>query len=463
MTPNTTFINRVWDSARHIPRDVWIIFGIALIARLFLLSALLISGGESTLVWADTTRYLALAQNTLDGIGFVHKGVPDAYRAPGYPMYLMPFLALDLPLWFASCIQIVLSSLIPVGAYYLARNYLHLSRRWVLGVGIIAAIEPVQVYFGTVLLPDTLFAIFFLVSLFFVLRWLSLYDIRSAVWAGVFLGLANYFRPAGLYFAFVIVVLCALYAWRTVNTRMKLAHFGAFMGMLILVLAPWYVRNYMQFGVPDFVSASSYNLYVYGAASTFALAQEKTYEETNTMFLAQLRAEAPDRENRWSLKNVEYLEARSKEVITRYPLFFVRNYLAGLNNFLFSGMYHSLLARHHMITVPERISFSFYLNDKGVWATIVKFSPLILTSYFFLAAAGKILWLMLIFGALWGAWIYRRNPLAVLFLASFAYFCLTVISVTIGAEARQRYALNPLIILFCFALLAAAYERFLRR
>ena len=448
---------------RRVPRAVFLVFGVALIARLLLLSALLTSGGEAQLVWADTTRYLALAQNMFDGVGFVHKGVPDAYRAPGYPMYLMPFLAFGLPLWFASIVQIALSSLIPVGVYYLARRHLNLNNRWAFLAGILAAIEPVQVYFGTVLLPDTLFALFFLLSLFFVLRWLSLFDFRSAIWAAVSLGLANYVRPAGLYFTFVIVAVCATYAWRKIDMRMKFAHFGAFIGMLALILAPWYVRNYVQFGVPDFVSASTYNLYVYGAASTLALAEEKTYEETNKMLLEKLRTEAPDRENRWSLRNLEYLSERSKEVILQYPSFFVRNYLAGLNNFLFSGMYHSLLARHQIISVPEKISFSFFLNDKGLVATVEKFTPLIFTPFFFLAAAGKVFWLLLVFGALWGAWFYRHNQFAVLFLACFVYFCIATASVTIGAEARQRYALNPLIFIFFIAFLAISYERFIRR
>lgn len=447
----------------RVPRAVFLIFGVALVARLLLLSALMASGGEAQIVWSDTTRYLALAQNTLDGIGFVHKGVPDAYRAPGYPMYLMPFLIFDLPLWFASVVQIALSSLIPVGVYYLARRYLNLSNWWASFAGILAAIEPVQVYFGTVLLPDTLFALFFLLSLFFVLRWMSLLDFRSAIWAAVFLGLANYVRPAGLYVAFVIVAICAAYVWRRIDARMKLAHFGAFVGVLTIILAPWYVRNYMQFGVPDFVSASTYNLYVYGAASTLALAEEKTYEETNKMLLEKLRTEAPDRENRWSLRNVEYLSERSKEIILQYPSFFVRNYLAGLNNFLFSGMYHSLLARHQIISVPERISFSFFLNDNGLVATVAKFTPLIFTPYFFLAAVGKVFWLLLVFGALWGAWLYRHNQFAVLFLVCFVYFCIATASVTIGAEARQRYALNPLIFVFFSALLAISYERFIRR
>lgn len=444
---------------RRVPRVLFIIFGIALIARLIVLGALLYSGGESNLIWGDTTRYLALAQNLINDTGFVHKGVPDAYRPPGYPMFLLPFLAAGVPLWVASMVQILLASLIPVAAYLAARLYVGLSERWSIAAGVFAAIEPVQVYFSVVLLPDALFALFFLVSLGLSLRWLTYQDLRSAVWAAVFLALANYVRPAGLYFPVILGVLFVFYVWWHHLPRRYVLHFCAYMLAFIAVMCPWYVRNHVQFGVSDFVSAGSYNLYIYGAASTYALATNRSYEEINIEFLRSITTDAPEGGNRWSLRNMEFYESRSKEIIREYPLVFVRTYLAGLNNFLFSGTYHFLLSKYGIVSVPERISFSFYVNDNGFAAAFAKFAPLLFTPYFFLAALGKIMWFILIGGSLVGAWIHRRNPLAILFVASLAYFCVTILSVTIGAEARQRYVLNPLIFIFFVAFASVAWAR----
>jgi hypothetical protein len=156
---------------------------------------------------------------------------------------------------------------------------------------------------------------------------------------------------------------------------------------------------------------------------------------------------------------MSFYESRSKEIISQYPLVFVRTYLAGLNNFLFSGTYHFLLSKYGVVSVPERISFSFYVNENGIGAAFTKFAPLLFTPYFFLAAFGKVIWFVLIAGSLIGAWIHRRNPLAILFVASLAYFCVTTVSVTIGAEARQRYMLNPLIFIFFAAYASVVWTR----
>ncbi len=444
---------------RRVPIVIFLIFGIALMVRLIVLGALLYSGGESNLIWGDTTRYLALAQNLIDDIGFVHKGVPDAYRPPGYPMFLLPFLAGGLPLWVASIVQIIVASFIPVATYLAAHRYLQLPHRWALFAGVVAAIEPVQVYFSVVLLPEALFASFFLLSLACMVRWLSYHDLRSAIWAGVFLALANYIRPAGLYFPVVVALLFAVYLWWHQLPHRYLLHLCAYMLAFIAILSPWYVRNHLQFGVSDFVSAGSYNLYIYGAASTLALATNRAYEDVNLEFLSDITQKAPEGQNRWSLRNMRFFESRSKEIISEYPLVFVRTYLAGLNNFHFSGTYHFLLSKYGIVHVPERISFSFYVNDNGFGAAFAKFAPLLFTPYFFLAAFGKILWFIFIFGALIGAWINRRNPLAILFVASLAYFCVTTVSVTIGAEARQRYMLNPLIFIFFAACVSVVWTR----
>lgn len=453
-------MSRLAGFIHDLPRAALLIFAVAVALRLLVLGGLLMYDGERALIWGDTVRYQMLANSVLEGNGYSYRGEPEAYRPPGYPAFFILVESLHIPFWIAALLQVLVSSLIPVAAYFAALHFLNLRRHFAVLAGLLCAIEPVQAYYGTVLLPDVLFSALFLGGLMLVLKWIEKQDLRLLLSAGILLGLSNYIRPAGLYFVAIMSAVLMLRLLRTRLLKEKFWHVALFVISFVLVLAPWYVRNYAQFGEIGFVSAGAYNLYVYGAASTEALATGKSYEETYDAFAADLKKEAPDPKNQWSFSNIDYMNARSKSVILTHPTAFLKTYLAGLNHSLFAGAYHFLLAKYGLIDVPERISFSFFLNDKGIAATATKFIPLIATPYFFLAAAGKILWFILVALSLFGAWKYRQSALALIFFVTLLYFAFTMISVTVGSEARHRYALNPLIFIFVAAALSDIWSRF---
>lgn len=444
-------------------KTIYAIFFVSVFVRVWTLVALLVYGGQNELLWGDSVRYQTLAKSLLSGLGYVYKGVPEAYRSPGYPLFFLISEWLHVAPWMMSLFQILCASMIPVCVYYLAQRFLSLSTRWSFVAALFCALEPVQVYYSVVLLPDVFFTLAILGVTLLLLQWFKDPYWRPMMWAGVLLGIANYIRPAGLYLAVAIVLAFSFYIWKKKLPYKKIWNLVLLVCMMLLVMLPWYVRNYVQFKEIGFVSAGAYNLYIYAAASTKAIAAGTIYDDVRKGLVAQIAVDAPDKDNRWSLANQGYLTSRSKEIIFSYPSAYVRSVALGLNTFLFSGNYHYLLYKYQIISIPERISFSLFLAQKGIAETFSKVLSLSATPYFFLAIVGKIVWIVFVLGSVVGLWFHRTQRLAFITLIYILYFSATIASVGIGVEARHRYVLNPLIFLFFIAMISHIYDRYIRR
>ncbi len=435
---------------------VWI-FTIAFIVRIIFLIILSLHGGEETLVLGDTKRYLAIAQSVVSGEGYLYKGFLESYRAPGYPGYLMPFVAFNIPLWIASVLQIIIASLIPVFVYKFWQKYIGIKGRWIWLPVVLAIIEPVQVYYSVVLLPDVFFAALFLLGLHYVLKWFEGRTLKSLVFAAICFGFSNYMRPAGIYMM-IFFGLCgiAYFLYKKQFTKKVLGHIVLFVVLSLLCILPWSLRNYVAYGSLSFVSSSAYNALVYAAASSKAVETGRDYNEVKLELLATLAKEAPVPRNPNNLQNEEYILGVVKETILTYPKGFIKTYLLGLNTFLFSGNYHYLLLKHGFIAMPEKgLSFSLILADKGLGGMLSKVGTYAGSPYVVIAILGKIFWLVVTVGSIIGAWRMRSKSGAFVFLMGVAYFAFTILSVTIGVEARHRYMLNPLIFVFFTAMLVS--------
>lgn len=437
-----------------------VIFVLALVARFVVLFFLLGYGGEEALVLGDSGRYLSLAQSVVSGEGYVYEGFPESFRAPGYPVYLMLFELLHLPLTIASLFQILVASFIPVILFYISIRFLLFSPTVGLIAGIFAAIEPVQVFYSVVLLPDVFVGILFLLMVFFLCEWFETYHVRYAVVAGTLLGLMNYERPVGLYMGVFLVLSFGIYLlWKRSLTKQKCLHLLLFFLCSLVVALPWSIRNWYQFNEFSFVSSSAYTFYAYGAVTPVAIDTGREYEAVKQEFLAKLRAEGPGGNDEVSFKNRSYLIGTTISVIKSHPVAYLKAYLLGVNTFLFSGNYHYLLMKYDLIGRPEKIiSFSLVLAEEGIGRLVQAIGTRLGDPYFLIAFIGKIFWVILTSVSIIGGLIFYRKPLSIIYLLSMAYFVITILAVTIGVEARHRYMLNPFIFLFFTALLFTVYN-----
>ncbi len=420
---------------------------LSVMVRLGTLAALTYAHGYDAILLGDSTHYLIVAENVFNGIGYMYDGYPEAYRAPGYPAFLYLFVATGIPLIAGSLIQIAIASLIAPATYLLMRRF---------GVGQLLAaiaaaalaIEPVMVFYSVVLMPDVFFSILTLCAGWCALRFLETGAVRYLPYAGIACGIANYMRPADLYLpiAFVLAGALALayrreFSIRTASALLLIPFFS------FIVMSPWYVRNIATFGVPEFVSSQAPNLYKYGAGSTLAIAQGRDFAPVVKELYEKAAREMPHPDIN-AFENQEYLVRESKQIIAEHPAAFLKAYVLGLNGFWFSGNYHSLFARYGLISAEHRtISYSMVLGQQGVWG-LMKTIAQTFDVYVFVGIFGKVLWMGICLSAVLGMWIMRRRPEAWIAALLCAYFSVTLLSTTIGIEARHRYALNPLLIAF---------------
>lgn len=78
--------------------------------------------------YPDSFTYLTPALNLQRGLGFSNEGDPETIRTPGYPVFLLPFLAMKAPAGAIAATQHLLDALLAVAIYVLARRAG--ARRW---------------------------------------------------------------------------------------------------------------------------------------------------------------------------------------------------------------------------------------------------------------------------------------------------------------------------------------------
>ncbi len=443
----------------RLARAVVLVAGVSLAIRIILLLYLLWYGGEAALFAGDSLHYLALADSTLNGAGYRYEGLAESFRAPGYPAYLGLFRLLNAPFWIASLIQITFSAVIAGWVTWFVAKKLSMTVRVAMIAGLVVAIEPVQVYYSVLLLPDVFFTLGALFVFSLVLMSIERNTLRYAVYAGIVIGLVNYIRPALLYLPFFLAALYLARAWWNAAEVRRAAIFSVvIVCSAFVVMSPWYLRNYIALGQLKFVSAKDYTMYAYVAASTKAAAEGRTYESVKQELLAQARIEAPS-EHKESFENATYYSERTNEIIRAHPVAFIQVYSLGLFAFWTSGNYQYLLKSMGLLNSPsESISYSMLLATEGVMAAGREFFSRIDEPFILVALFDRTLWLCVFLLSLTGLMLSRFNAATWLTVIYFAYFSATILSTAIGVEARHRYALIPLMVAFATVAIVALYS-----
>lgn len=195
-------------------------------------------------------------------------GGPDNYRPPLFPLLAaavynvtgvspLVMLAVNGAL-FALCV-VMLAALC---------NALRISdseaKRWAY---VVAGVCPIWIVTSLMYMPDALFTL--LMTAFYVLwlRWMERMALWQVITAGGVLGLATLTKPVTLYLP---IGLLGLAIWQGMRTRQlvrALACGVTFVAMYVIVLAPWYVRNYKIYQRFSFVSYEGVSLLDFTAAN----------------------------------------------------------------------------------------------------------------------------------------------------------------------------------------------------
>jgi 4-amino-4-deoxy-L-arabinose transferase-like glycosyltransferase len=226
----------------------------------------------------DSLDYDRHGISIADGDGYPRSGIllqggPTALRPPGYPVFLGAVYAVSGDSVTAGRLAgAALGALIVLLIYLIAKTVW--GRRTALWAAGLAAVFPPLVLLSQELLSESLFIALELgavLSVFAFRRSGGL--LRWTVLAGLLCGVAAITRNIGL----ALVVPVAFGLW-TARPRFRLASLAAPATMalcLVLVMAPWVVRNEVEFGrlIPissgtGFTLAGTYNPHSYADGST---------------------------------------------------------------------------------------------------------------------------------------------------------------------------------------------------
>lgn len=442
---------------RLIKREKWIFIG-AVVVRIALLLFLVNLVGKNVIFsFADGPKYLRLAESIAYRHQFVDPLVPDvaeAIRPPGYPLYLSFFTFLHIPYIWASILQIILASFIPILLMRFARK-LNLSKKIEVAVGVLAAFEPLQVFYSITLSSDTLGALTFLLSTYYLLRFWEDERLKHIVLSAFFMALFNYVRRIGVYLGFMvgpIIWISGYFVLKNKNRYLKPA--AIFIISFFLFLAPWMARNYVSFNSFAFSSSFSRVLFYNTGAAIRAVAHKTSYQEEFVKMQKEVLPELPEPRDIESFKNSSLYQKKAKEIVLTYPKEYFKLYFFAFNTLFASGNYHVILAQLGLLERPSAgiKSFTVFLSGHSLaesWSAVKEFLG---EPYGLIAIVGRFFWEVIFFSSLFGLWIlwkkYPHSRSIVLVLSLYyAYTALFAATALEGLESRHRLYLNAFMFL----------------
>lgn len=221
-----------------------------------------LSGAHGFISYSDAEYFfLRLASNLVEHGAFSLAReapyVPDAYHTPLYPLMFAAFLAVRSPLWSIALAQGIAASATVVLTYRIAHE-LTASRRLAFVAGGIALIEPAALYWGGILVTDTLFAFLVTAAVYALMR-------RRFFVLGIALGLATLTRPLMLYLSPFFFIMGAYIARTTAVRPLRDAYRGPLIAIVLmtLVVFPWSLHNKLSADTWSLSSAGWEGLYYY--------------------------------------------------------------------------------------------------------------------------------------------------------------------------------------------------------
>lgn len=218
----------------------------------------------------DSEQFILLADNLCAEGEFSRSTsspfFPDIARTPGYPLFLLPFRALGIPIYVVSLLQATLGAFIPVWIYRATQHW-QLPNGWI--VFLLLCLSPSLLLFSPIILSDSLFI---LLVAFCLLQLSKELNTKRLIVLGLVLGVMAVTRPIAQFLPLILLS----YFWKLNIPRGQI---GLFMVAFTLLPGSWMARNYYQFGTPRLSSMSTNNLLFYNGAAALASAESKPFTE----------------------------------------------------------------------------------------------------------------------------------------------------------------------------------------
>lgn len=199
------------------------------------------------LPYTFVTEYEVYARNILSGNGYslseTAPHYPDIYRMPGYSLFLcLIYKIFGINRFAVMLVQVFLNAAVCVLIFYITRRYF--SLRFAYLVSFMVAIYPFTAIFALLLYSELLCVFLFTLGIFLFEKGRDSKKILFFSLCGITFGCCLLVRPGTALFPLFITIAYLFVE----NLRRTWKHLLIFNFCVVLVWAPWVVRNYALTG-----------------------------------------------------------------------------------------------------------------------------------------------------------------------------------------------------------------------
>ncbi|QQG46200.1 MAG: glycosyltransferase family 39 protein [Candidatus Niyogibacteria bacterium] len=446
-------------------RPLLILFAVAVIARVLFFYTIFNGHGQDlidSLVLSD--GYYEIATNLLEGRGFSHDSMPPftpgAERMPLYPLFVTGLVYIFKSFWAVLAAQIIIASITPLLAWVIAKYFLT-NEKLAFTAGLIMALEPFSVYLSTVLLSETLFTFLFLLGMNFCFKYLEEQNLKNAAFTGFYLGLATLTRPTIEYLP-IFIALFIFWKFRKKLSGKLIYQILTMLILFVLVLSPWFWRNYSTFNKLFLTIQPSKNLYMYLVPSAVSLEQNIGLEDARKQFLEEEKKQTSlGIERVYAPENQSFFQKRAVNELKKHPRGLAKSLITTSYAFFSNDGYLTVL--QHMGSLRdfrlESSSLTMFFNSP---VKLLKKTAELISGPGTLIISGRVIWILIAISFFYGAVFYLRNgpkrKSAELALWSITYFLAATAIIGLAVNARFRESIKVFILIFALYGMSRIYD-----
>ncbi len=448
-------MKRLQSIFKHIPRSVYIAVLFSLVIQLAGLSWIAVQGGHEAVIWGDAIVYEELAVHISEGRGFTYERYgevrPELFRTPGMP-YLMSHFIEDGLLSFSYffVLGILQALIVPPLIFFIGSTLFRAS------IGIIATwvyvLEPLTFLSYWSGHTEGLFMLLTVPGIACFIYSLKQRSVLSALCAGLLIALSLYVRPV-LYLVYIAAFLI-LIAYLLVKKEGS-AQFVVVTGLtLFILLIPWMNHVKDESGVYALTASGWRNVYTDYISSIRSIQNNSVLqvEKENLKVFAK---------EELGISRAELDSPESSDVLKAYSLNEIMSNLdtvikmetVVLFNFFLNTSYQARL--EHVKIIPKiqrQLSPTQALLNRGFAGIGDIYNEM--KRVYFVPVLERVWSTSLFILSLMGAFLMRKNKIALLLLFVIALTALISSVAGLGMVGRLRVPILP----FYFIFVAIALE-----
>lgn len=447
------YIYAIWKRWQQIPLTIRLAVVCGVFIRLLGLLWIYYSGHGDAAVYGDGIGYVQLAQNLLDGRGFVFERqgafVPETFRLPGLPLLLLPFVGWERGLFaYQALLSIMAGVFLPLVVWRISMFYsLGKAGRFAAWM---MALEPFMVMFGWLPLTEIPFLLAALISWYVIeCSFRKSNTPRQAIFLSILAGILAitgiYIRPGNaplIFLAFGVPMMAFLIKKQEIWKNLMVA-----LMCTVILLMPWVVRTKVVTGVYAVSATGWRNVYTDYLASIRSV-------ERGTMFWDEKAALKEQADELFGLTVHEIDNPAHSAKLRRYALREIIAHpitvlkLQAIISFSYftNDSYLSMLMRLGFLPqVAGRVSPSYLVLRDGIAAF-----PVILADMqrqWFIPVFARVFTLTIVGVALIGVWRLRSRGLVYWMIMLITWSVAASSVIGLGVEGRLRMGIAPLLFL----------------